>query len=356
MKLPLLFAISLLLPSLAFSQQTKVLTGDKSNDYGIVYTLPVTKLQIQVTARHITRKAGPYYQYSRKYLAADNAISNDADLWTITDIKVIPYGVADHETQYVMQVKSGAMTSLCVDQDGMLLSINQEVEAPKAPAWRDETIAVTTPVGDREYLRYVSEDFIASQSSAKQAQMLAESLMEIRDAKISLTRGTAETMPTDGRQLELMLQSLEHQEAALTAAFTGTVAEETVVRSFNFIPAEEGKTTLFRMSDFAGFVAADDYSGDPFVVTVSDIVQPEIPVDAKGEEKKLPKDAVIYNIPGTAVISIECNGKSLYNRELQLGQFGMEFGLNPSLFNAKKERSQAVFDPVTGALLELRTE
>lgn len=41
--------------------------------------------------------------------------------------------------------------------------------------------------------------------------MLAESLMEIREAKVSLTRGTAETMPTDGRQLELMLESLRHQ-------------------------------------------------------------------------------------------------------------------------------------------------
>ncbi len=77
------------------------------------------------------------------------------------------------------------------------------------------------PVNIREYLQYVDEDFIASQSSVKQAQMLAENLMEIRDAKTSLTRGTAETMPTDGRQPELMLESLRHQEAAMTAAFTG---------------------------------------------------------------------------------------------------------------------------------------
>ena len=52
--------------------------------------------------------------------------------------------------------------------------------------------------------------------------MLAESLMEIRDSYLSLTRGTADNMPTDGRQLELMLNSLHDQESALTAAFTGT--------------------------------------------------------------------------------------------------------------------------------------
>ena len=205
----------------------------------------------------------------------------------------------------------------------------------------------------KEYLQYVGEDFLASQSSAKQAQLLAESLMEVRDAKISLTRGTAETMPTDGRQLELMLQSLSDQEAALTAAFAGTESKETLTRTFTFRPEKAGKKVLFRLSDFAGFVAADDYSGEPVYIRISDVSEAELPTDADGVEKKLPKDAVVYAIPGSAKVTVYQPGQEFFARDMQFAQFGTTFGLAPALFTSKKEPSYAIFDPATGALREI---
>ncbi|MDE6786111.1 MAG: DUF4831 family protein [Muribaculaceae bacterium] len=194
---------------------------------------------------------------------------------------------------------------------------------------------------------------MASKSSAKQAQLLAESLMEVRDAKLALTRGTADNMPADGKQMELMLASLGEQEAALNAAFTGTLTTETVTRKFTFIPEKDAKEILFRMSDFAGFVDADDLSGDPVYIQIESVNEASLPLDAKGEPKKLPKNAVIYNIPGSAQVSISLLGKKLYDKEIQMSQFGMTFGLDPLLFTDKKEPSFAVFDPITGALLEI---
>ena len=339
----------------AQAQQTKLLTADKHNEYGLVYTLPTTALRIDVTAKRTVKKAGPYFQYSKKYIGTDKVIREDTESWEITKVEVTPYGVPDNENRYLMQLKNGAVTYICVDEDGMLLAINKEVTAPEAVSGNmAETREGKEAVTDlNEYLQYVNEDFIASQSSAKRAQMLAESLMEIRDAKISLTRGTAETMPTDGKQLELMLNSLSHQEAALTAAFVGLTTEETVTRSYTFTPEKDGKTTLFRMSDFAGFVGADDYSGAPVYLNVKVTNRGTLPVDAKGEEKKLPKDAVIYNVPGAAKITLSLNGEELYAEEYEFSQFGVKFGLAPSLFSSKKERSFATFNPVTGGLTEI---
>ena len=336
------------------AQQTKVLTADKHNEYGLVYTLPRTNLEIEVTAKRTVRTAGPYYQYAKKFIGTDKVIKEDSESWVITDVKVKPYGVADDSERYVMQLKSGALTSICVAEDGMLLAINKEVSLPKNNL---RGKGKESEQGDKvlinEYLQYVDEDFIASQSSAKRAQMLAENLMEIRDAKISLTRGTAETMPTDGKQLELMLNSLSHQEAALTAAFIGIEESEMVTRTYTFEPTGDGRNVLFRLSDFSGFVGADDYSGDPVYINVTTTRKGELPVDAKGEEKKLPKDAVIYNIPGAAKVTITTLGKTLYDKELELAQFGVKFGLAPTLFSAKKNRSFAEFNPVTGALVEI---
>lgn len=347
-----IIAAGALLGTPAFAQQTKTLTADKHNEYGLVYTLPVTALRVEVTAAHTRAKAGPYWQYAGKYIGSDRVVTADNEQWRILGVKVTPYGVADTETQYLMQLKPGALTSITVADDNMLLAINREAEAPALPA---AGTILEKPAPDTEgYLEFVDEDFISSQSSAKRAQMLAASLMEVRDAKVSLSRGTADTMPTDGRQLELMLASLARQEEAFTAAFAGAEVTDTLTRSFTFIPgAEEGETILFRMSDFAGFVKPGDYSGDPVTITVSDISQGELPVNEKGETKKIPRDAVIYKIPGTAHVTISHRGRTLWSGDGEYGQYGVEFGLLPSLFSDRRGRSWAIFDSTTGALRQI---
>ncbi|MCM1369063.1 MAG: DUF4831 family protein [Candidatus Amulumruptor caecigallinarius] len=347
------------------AQQTKILTADKHNEYGLVYTLPTTAMRIEVTAERTVNTAGPYYQYAKKFLRVGNAITEDSEQWRITEVKVTPIGISDTEKKYLMQLKPGALTYISVSDNGMLLAINKEV-GTSAPQSGDKSLPVTEisgkgrnseepvrRVNPNDYLKYVNEDFLASQSSAKQAQMLAESIMEVRDSKVSLTRGTAETMPTDGRQLELMLKSLTHQEAALTAAFTGTTETTTETRGYMYTPVENGSDILFRMSDFAGFVDAGDYSGDPVNITVDITREAELPVDNKGEEKKLPKDAVIYAIPGTAQITLEHKGNVIWSGEMEFAQFGTTFGLAPNLFSDKRDRSYATFSPVTGALVEI---
>lgn len=352
----IIFMLACLVGSSAMAQSTKVLTAEKSNDYGLVYSLPTTALEIEVTASHQVGKKGPFYLYAKKSIGTDKAIAEDYEKWVITDVKVRPYGVSDASTQYLMQLRPGTLTSITVDSNGMLLAINKDVK-PQSSAPSNNTgiqEKVIWPTGN-EYLDFVDEDFVASKSSAKQAQLLAESLMEVREAKLALTRGTADAMPADGKQMELMLASLGQQEAALNAAFTGSVTSENVVRKFTFIPEGDSKQILFRMSDFAGFVDADDLSGDPVYIQIETLNEASIPVDAKGEPKKLPKNAVIYNIPGSAQVTISSMDKILYDKEIQMSQLGMTFGLDPVLFTDKKEPSFAVFDPVTGALLEIGT-
>lgn len=347
-----LVGIAALIPGIS-AQQTKILTADKHNEYGLVYTLPVTALKVEVSARRTSSVAGPYWQYAKKYIGTDDVVRENNVQWEITGVKVTPYGVPDTEKQYMMTFKPGALTYIAVSDGDMILSINKEVEAPvvdlAGPAWmrrREPNIDA--------YLQYVDEDFISSQSSAKRAQMLAQNLMEVRDARVSLTRGTAESMPTDGRQLELMLESLATQEAAFTAAFKGLTDEMQVTSIYTYVPgAEGGKDILFRMSDFAGFVDKDDYAGDPVYIEVTDVKSGELPVDAKGEVKKLPKDAVIYNIPGVANVTVKYKGDTLWSGRQEFAQSGIQFGLAPALFSDKKARSYAIFDPATGALKEI---
>lgn len=356
MKFRLLLATILLTGSFAASaQQTRILTAEKHNDYGIVYMLPTTVLDIELEAERTVYKTGPFKQYARKYIGTDKVVTEDGESWTLTRVRVTPRGVADADKRYVMQLKPGALTSVCVADDGMLLAINRDAEPTKIlDAWKSSELSQST-LTDNEYLQYVDEDYIASQSSAKRAQLLAESLMEVRNSKVALSRGTAETMPTDGRQLELMLESLRHQEKCLTEAFTGTIQTQKAVTKLTYVPVADktGRHILCRLSDFAGFVASDDYSGDPVYIDIREESRGQLPLNEKGEERAWPKDGVAYMIPGTAHITISTGGRGLFDADIELAQYGVTFALQPNLFSDKKAPQQALFNPTTGALISI---
>ena len=340
----------------AFSQQTKILTAEKHNEYGLVYSLPTTALRITVTATRETRKAAPFRQYAKKYLGTSNVIEEDATSCSIKEIQVVPIGVKDDDTQYLMQLKAGALTYICVASDGMLLGINTKPDATSDDSGKEK---FSTPTlikdggGVDDYLRYIDMDFVSAQNSMRQAEMVASSLMDVRDAYLSLTRGTADNVPTDGKQLELMLNSLKEQEAALTRAFTGSVSIEEFSAQYIYIPEEEGEEVLFRLSDFSGLTLPEDLSGIPIYIKTEVMMEGKLPLDVNGEEKKFPKDGVVYAIPGTAKISIYSSEANFVSKEMEFAQFGTRFALSPSLFTDKKTPSYAVFSPVTGALEEI---
>ena len=90
MKYAFLSLCLLLTTSAGFAQETKRLTADKHNEYGLVFSLPQTHLDLEVVATKTTRKAGPYYQYAEKYLGIPGAITQDAEAWSLTSVKANP--------------------------------------------------------------------------------------------------------------------------------------------------------------------------------------------------------------------------------------------------------------------------
>lgn len=335
------------------AQQTRQLTPDAYSEYGLTYRLPVTALDVEIEVRHTVERVGPFMEYAKRYVGADaQVITADAEHWEVVGVMVQPRGVACDTMAYHMQLKAGVPAFITVAPDGMVLSINRQAALPAQ--WEEPVnpLPMTIP-STSGYLKYMGEDFLLSRSSAKRAEMLARSIMEVREARLSLTRGTAETMPTDGRQLELMLQSLANQEQLMTNAFTGTTASETRKARFTFTPRADGRYVLARLSGIFGLVEADDLSGSPVYINVKTLNVGKVPVDEKGEPMKAPKNGVAYRVPGTALITIDWNGNELLSQEMQFSQYGVTFYLNPSLFTDKKTPSYAIFDPATGALTEI---
>lgn len=336
----------------ASCQQTRLLTPDKYSDYGLVYALPRTAIEVEISLRHTIRQAGPFRLYASKYTGTDNIVTGDEEIWDITDIRMRQYGVANDTAIYRMQLKNGQNISLCVAEDGMLLSVNTTSRQPVGWLPLSNPTPMLMPPAT-EYLQYVNEEFSSAQSDARRAAILAASLNEVRQARLELTRGTADNMPTDGRQLELMLNSLSHQEELLLNAFCGREMTETRTARFSLVPDLEGRYVLARINPAIGFTNRNDYTGAPVYIDVQKIEGPQRPTSEDGKEMKMPRDGVMYCLPGTARISLQWNGKEYYTTTMEMAQLGTVFALDPALFTAKKAPAFAIFNPATGALMQL---
>ena len=112
---------------------------------------------------------------------------------------------------------------------------------------------------------------------------------------------------------------------------------------------------IARISNLNGIVDKTDLSGAPLYLSLRVVERATLPVNEKGETKKLPKDAVVYNIPGKAQVVIKFRGNTMFDDKFEMSQYGVTFGADPALFTDKKAPCYLIYRPETGSVLELRS-
>lgn len=355
MKIRSILALSLVAAcgNAAMAQATQKLTAAKHNEYGLIYSLPVTHVRITVETEHTVLKAGPFFNYAKKYLGVDNVITADSEAWTIKSVDMDTYGVPDPDNRYLMQFKAGSAPFIILTEEGLPLAINEENVVAPLP----HKSAVPAKPGRLDGNRYASSlpgELLAGQSVSKRAEIAARMIYRIRESRTNYATGEADQMPPDGEAMRLALEHLQEQEDDLMALFCGTRTTSTTVTEIDYVPVgETRKEVIFRLSDVKGVVDKQDLSGAPVVLTLTVTERGHLPRDEKGEEKKLPKGAVMYKIPGRAVVTLSYEGKQLCKREIDVAQFGIDFGLDPGMFTDKKAPAYVKFHPDCGSIKEL---
>lgn len=69
MKRYLLLSLAALAVISSSAQKTTKLTATKDNEYGLIYTLPLTEFEVTVAAEKIVKTPGEFARYAEKYLA-----------------------------------------------------------------------------------------------------------------------------------------------------------------------------------------------------------------------------------------------------------------------------------------------
>ncbi|MCM1109910.1 MAG: DUF4831 family protein [Clostridium sp.] len=357
-------AAAVLLTAAAFgaeAQTTQKFTANKANEYGLVYTLPKTAVEVTVEVERKVSIPGEFFRYSKKYLNLD-PIMEQGEEWKIRSVTLSTVGRPDDADEYLVQFKSGATTFMLLDPSGLPLSVNDpDVALPEPPELPEPQEAAPSPLETAAAREAMSEEMLQSKSSAKRAELAAQRIFELRQSRSDIISGQADQMPGDGKAMQLALDNLSAQEAALTAMFAGAVKTSTEVATFVYTPerlsadGDSEQTVLCRLSQAEGLVDSDNLTGAPVYLKLTARRVGELPRNEKGEEKRFPKGGLAYCIPGQAEVAVIYDGRRLASKDFDFAQLGVVFGLDPTLFSDKKAPAYARFDPTTGAVTEIGT-
>ncbi len=343
----------------AFAQTTQKLSATKVNEYGLIYTLPKTVIDITVETQKTVHTPGEFFRYAKKYLGMD-PITEPSQHYTLKSIIANPRGVADSTERYLVQFKAGSTPYILVNDNNFPLTINSEnVNEPEVPTLPEAVDAEPTILESPAASQAITAEMLQSTSSAKRAELAAARIFELRQSRSEIISGSAENMPADGQAMKLVLDNLAAQEAALTAMFVGTTQTSIQVASFTITPPDDVTTqwdcVIARLSTLDGIVDADDLTGAPIRLSLKVTARGHLPKNEKGEIKRFPKGGVAYRIPGTAEITVTYDGTKQSSLTTDVAQYGMVFGLDPKLFTDKKAPAYVIFNPTTGAITEIGT-
>ena len=266
----LIIAAGLLMTTSAYAQ-TEVLTGiTRGKDYGVVYSLPKTQIELEIKANKVNYTPGEFSKYADRYLRLTNVSTEPEEYWELVSVKVKSVGVPNSETTYFVKLKDKTVAPLMeLTEDGIVKTIN----VPYSKSSSDKKTAPAPTVlskiaNPREFL---TEEILMASSTAKMAELVAKEIYNIRESKNALLRGQADNMPSDGAQLKIMLDNLNLQERAMTEMFSGQVKKETKTFTIRLTPKEMDNEIVFRFSKRLGIVANDDLAGEPYYISISDL-------------------------------------------------------------------------------------
>lgn len=338
------------------AQNTVKMSAVKSNDYGVTYTLPKTDISVRAEATKKTRTAGEFYEYAERFLNITNPITQDEVLYTLTGIEVNTIGVPDRQNSYQVEFKSNTTAPyVTLTQDGIICAINADAQLEGQTSPQPEKNAVAKVLNPRSFL---TEEILRAGSKAKQAELVAKLILQLRETRTSILTGEADNMPPDGNAYNLVMTRIDEQEKALTSMFAGIETTEELSQKYtvNVLDKNINNQIVFRFSRRLGFVSENNLAGAPVTLTLINKEPREAPILSPKEQKDLEKKfskGIIYNVPGKASLKIDYDNKIWVNKEVDIVQFGIQDVLAPQMFDNNKLPIKVIFYPDLGAIKQI---
>lgn len=342
--------------SCASAQKITRVNAIKANNYGVIYALPKTSFEVTFVVKKTTYHRGEFYPYAQRYLGIDNPIMESETRFTLENVLVTNKGIPDRENSFMVEFRGRTVEPFVyLREDGVIVTINAEPaeDIPEEEFQLPEKSA--PPVNPR---RFFSQETLMAGSTAKQAELVARQVFELRRNRNDILSGEAENMPPDGNAYKVVMEEIDTQEKALTELFSGSFESEYFTVSYNLVPGQEDVNgeVIARFSSKLGLVDADNLAGEPVRFTLTNKTT-TLPLQLSERElqrleNKL-SQGIVYNVPGKADLVIDFQNEILVNKEVDVVQYGSQDVLARRMFENQKQPIQVHFHPELGAIKQI---
>lgn len=288
---------------------------------GVVYYLPKTQLRIHFIISEEQFEPGSLVAYASRYLGESYA-TQPTTRYQIERVAMHAHGVPDTTQSYLIQsVATPSVEQLvALTPDGLLYSLHGTAYKPSTTDYLSD---YPKGVTQQEASQALPQEYALATSRAKQAEVAASRLFELRERRVELLSGQVETMPCDGPALKMVLDGLDKEIAALQALFAGRTSKRYYEEIVD-VPIDDpvSRQVVARFAPQYGLVDKEDLSGAPIYIGIEALDHPTPQSDA--ELQKLTKSkALRYIEPGRARVSLQLPERSqAIMLDLSVAQWG----------------------------------
>jgi hypothetical protein len=309
----------------------------------IIYSLPKTKLDIDVAVTRILTKAGPYASYADKYLSLKGVPSTDAEVFEISAVKIVPVNEPDPDQYYAVTFRnypSNIDRLFSMTSQGLMLNPGNAWEAvandfPVSHSKPDVLFGTTirepnisekvdtlykTILTDASFVKVpIYKKSLEIKTEEDRAKDMAELILKIRKRRLKLMMGEYDYHP-EGAALEVIVRELAKQEEELMSNFIGKKVSETKHYSFSFTPAGSASKELLWFSEDKGALSSPAAGANAISVSVmmNDSAAPA------GENKKAGKlvNSLYFRSPLMTQVTVKLGQTILSGATIPVYQAG----------------------------------
>jgi len=357
MKKLTLIATALLITSLAgFAQKkgekaavTIVPLGDTVTitDKALIYALPMTVFEIEVTLERTVEKPGPYASFSTNLLGVSDFIKAEREEWTIGSVEMKPLFEVDPAEYYILKSNTPIVSnSLVLSNQGLIVDINSgslinrrgsdydfgvsdlrynDLGANRYSSVQSDTAYRVVKV-DSAFLRipYLVEKKKLL-TTEQLAELAARTLLELREGRHLILTGEATVFP----QNDAAINEINRLEKEYMSLFIGKTWSETVKFKIYYTPDKNEsleKKVLFRLSEERGMVESGGNTGTPVTIALVPTGKTKPLYASSGIQ--LVTSAVpaglTYRIPEVAEVTIQHGNSTLLKTRAIVYQLGQK--------------------------------
>jgi hypothetical protein len=315
----------------------------------LIYALPMTIFEIDITLQRTVDIPGPYAPYAADLIGINDVIRNESEEWSLLSVALKPLEEIDPSEYYVIESNTFIQANtLIMSGHGLIMDIGKGNTISRDVSYNDgdSDFAVLrfSDLGSTQYFstqrdtayRVINADttFIRipylverrRQLTTEQlAERAAKTLLELREGRHLILTGEATVFP----QSEAPINEINRLEKEYLSLFTGKTMNEMVNLKIYYTPASgqiQDEAILFRLSPVTGVTDEDDTKGHPVSIslTAAGKTRPLVLSSDLQSLTSAPEGGLVYRIPEVVDITINEGTRTLLRTRTLIHQYGQK--------------------------------